>query len=205
MQTALSTHPTKHRDLSRMTEMSETQTQETPISVTAEAARKRAAAANFLPIVRGRLPLLFVHALRFDPVLLALSTKDASTKFGTSVGKVFDIRKNRNFAYVTADFKPSAEDVSQAEAWIAQVGGANAKGLTASGDKTVMQTTLDNYKERGLASVEESAKFSATRTSTRAKSTVAPVVAADGTASAPATQATEVVQNTANAADDLLS
>lgn len=186
--------------------MSETQTQETqaPVSATAEAARKRAAAANFLPIVRGRLPLLFVHALRFDAVLLALSTKDAATKFGTSVGKVFDIRKGRNFAYITADFKPSAEDISAAEAWIAQVGGANAKGLTASGDKSVMQTTLDSYKERGLASVEESAKFAATRTSTRAKSTAPAATGVVPTTSAPA-QTAEVVQNTANAADDLLS
>lgn len=178
---------------------------QSPVSASAEAARKRAAAANFLPIVRGRLPLLFVHALRFDAVLLALSTKDAATKFGTSVGKVFDIRKGRNFAYITADFKPSAEDVAQAEAWIAQVGGANAKGLTANGDKNVMQATLDQYKAQGLASVEESAKFAAVRTSTRAKATVAP--ASTGlVANTTATPVqTEAVQNVANAADDLLS
>lgn len=180
--------------------------EQAPISITAEAARKRAAAANFLPIVRGRLPLLFVHALRFDAVLNALSTKDAATKFGTSVGKVFDIRKGRNFAYITADFKPSAEDVAQAEAWIAQVGGANAKGLTANGDKNVMQATLDQYKAQGLASVEESAKFAAVRTSTRAKATVTAPASTGLVANTTVTPVqTEAVQNVVDAADDLLS
>ena len=162
-------------------------------------ARKRAAASNFLPIVRGRLPLLFVHAIRFDTVLNAMSNKDLATKFATSVGKVFDIKKGRNFGYVTADFKPSAEDVAAAEAWIAQVGGTNAKGLATVGDKNVMQTTLDAYKAKGLATAEEVAAFSATRTATRKpaekKEGAAPAAGAQEAASASA----------AGAADDLLA
>lgn len=162
-------------------------------------ARKRAAASNFLPIVRGRLPLIFVHAIRFDSVLNAMSNKDLATKFATSVGKVFDIKKGRNFGYVNAEFKPSAEDVAQAEAWIAQVGGTNAKGLATVGDKSVMQTTLDTYKAAGLATAEEVAAFSAARTATRK-----PAEKKEG--AAPAAGAQEAVQTaTSGAADDLLA
>lgn len=161
-------------------------------------ARKRAAASNFLPIVRGRLPLVFVHAIRFDAVLKAMSNKDLCTKFATSVGKVFDIKKGRNFGYVNEGFKPTDEDIKAAEAWIAQVGGQNAKGLATVGDKAVMQSTLDAYKARGLATVEEAAAFSAQRTSTRVKSdkSAAPAAVAAGG---------EAVQATAGASDDLLS
>ena len=70
-------------------------TAEALAAATASAAaeiRKRAAAANFLPIVRGRLPLVFVHAVRFDPVVGAMGNKDTASKFATSVGKIFDIK-----------------------------------------------------------------------------------------------------------------
>jgi hypothetical protein len=131
------------------------------------AARQRAAASNFLPIVRGRLPLIFVHAIRFDKVLSAMGNKDLASKFATSVGKVFDIKKGRNFGYVNEGFKPSAEDVTAAQGWIDQVGAENAKAVAAVGDKALMQNTLDSYKTRGLATAEEIAAFSAARVSTR--------------------------------------
>jgi hypothetical protein len=166
----------------------------------AEAARKRAPASNFLPIVRGRLPLMFVHAIRFDPVLNAMGNSDLATKFATSVGKVFDIKKNKNFAYVGKDFVPSAEDVKAAEAWVAQVGAANAKGQTASGDATLMGQTVEAYKAKGLATAEQAAAFAATRTTARAKPVAAP--AAAGTATEGKTEA---VQSTAKSTgDDLL-
>ena len=114
--------------------------------------RKRAAAANFLPIVRGRLPLIFVHAVRFDDVVSKMGTKDAAAKFGTSVGKVFDIHKNRNFSYIGADFKPTADDVTSARAWAEQIGGQNAKGMTANGDKALMLKIVEQYEARGLGS-----------------------------------------------------
>lgn len=163
--------------------------------------RKRAEPTNFLPIVRGRLPLLFVHAIRFDKVLNVMQNKDLAAKFATSVGKVFDIKKGRNFSYVTEGFKPSAEDVAAAEAWIAQVGGANAKGLTANGDRDLMQKTLDEYKQRGLASAEEAAAFSAARTATRVPATPA-AKTSGGANPAPAAQ---VQAAAAGSSDDLLS
>lgn len=180
-------------------------------AATAEAAateRKRAAASNFLPIVRGRLPLIFVHAIRFDKVLNAMANKDLAVKFATSVGKVFDIKKGRNFGYVNEGFKPTPEDVTTAEAWISQVGAANAKGQTAQGDKNLMQTTLDAYKERGLASAEEAAAFAAARTATRSAATPAAGTnqGSAGAAALPTSGgSTETLQaSNAGSADDLL-
>lgn len=161
-----------------------------------EAARKRAAASNFLPIVRGRLPLLFVHAIRFDAVITAMGNKDIATKFATSVGKVFDIKKGRNFAYITAEYKPSAEDLTAAQAWIDQVGAGNAKGLTAIGDKDLMTKVLEQYKSGGTASAEDVAKLAAQRGSTRTAKAKAP--AKVGTKA-------ESTQTNAGAADDLLA
>lgn len=166
-------------------------------------ARKRAPAANFLPIVRGRLPLLFVHAVRFDKVLNPMSNKDLAAKLGTSVGKVFDIKKGRNFGYVNEAFKPSAEDIAAAEAWLAQVGATNAKGLNAVGDKALVQGIIDQYKTRGLASAEEAAKFSADRTASRPAR--APAVAGAPAAAAGLPASTEVQAAQSGAADDLLS
>lgn len=167
-------------------------------------ARKRAAASNFLPIVRGRLPLLFVHAIRFDKVLNAMSNKDLASAFATSVGKVFDIKKGRNFGYVNAEFKPSAEDIAAAEGWIAQIGAQNAKGLSAQGNKQLLQNTLDEYKARGLASAEEVAALSAARTASRPAAKTAGAKA--GTTLPSTGVGAEGTQTAAaSSADDLLS
>jgi hypothetical protein len=163
-----------------------------------ETERKRAPASNFLPIVRGRLPLVFVHAVRFDDVLKAMGNKDLAAKLATSVGKIFDIKKGRNFAYVDAGYKPSAEDIASAESWIAQVGADNAKGQKATGDVELMTRILDGYKERGLASAEEAAALSAARGASRK-----PREPKAGGADKP--EAGEAVQSGGDAADSLLS
>lgn len=132
------------------------------VQATAEE-RKRAPASNFLPIVRGRFPLLLVHAVRFDEALNKMGTKDVAAKMATSVGKVFDIRKGRNFAYLTKDFKPSAADVADAKTWAAQIGQNNAKGLAASGDAKLVNDIIAAYEAAGLATAEETAKFTASK------------------------------------------
>ena len=165
-----------------------------------ETARKRAAASNFLPIVRGRLPLVFVHAVRFDPVIGAMGNKDTASKFATSVGKIFDIKKGRNFSYVTADYKPSAEDLAAAQGWIDQIGGENTKGMAAQGDKVLMTQVLEQYKAGGLATAEDIAKLTAQRGATRTVKAKAPA-----TGSLPATTGEAVQGASAGTADDLLS
>lgn len=166
---------------------------------TAAEARKRAPASNFLNIVRGRLPLLFVAAVRSNPVLAAMSTKDLASKLATSVGKVFDIRKGRNFGYIGADYVPTAEDVTAAKAWIDAIGAENVKGLVAQGDKALMQSLIDEYEAKGLATPEQAAAQSSLRTVTRKPKAEGekPATSAPGEA-APQT-------STASASDDLLS
>ena len=171
--------------------------------------RKRAAAANFLPIVRGRLPLVFVHAVRFDPTINAMGNKDAASKFATSVGKIFDIKKGRNFAYVDESYKPSAEDLAAAQAWIDQVGAENAKGLSALGDKTLMTAVLEQYKAGGLATAEDIAKLTALRGAARTVKAATPaagVLADTGRRKTSDRRETQVVTaGDVGSADDLLA
>lgn len=182
--------------------MTDTVAEGTAAAETTEQAteRKRAAASNFLPIVRGRLPLLFVHAVRFDAVLNAMGNKDLAAKLATSVGKVFDIKKGRNFSYVDANFKPSQDDIAAADAWIAAVGNENTKGQKAVGDADLMTRVVNEYKERGLASAEEAAALSAARGAARKK---ADAQATDVSISGVVAETTQAGADTA--ADALLS
>lgn len=175
----------------------------TATAAAAAETRKRAAAANFLPIVRGRLPLVFVHAVRFDPTIGAMGNKDIATKFGTSVGKVFDIKKGRNFAYINAEYKPSAEDLAAAQAWIDQVGAQNAKGLSAVGDKALMTTVLEQYKSGGLATAEDIAKLTAARGAARTVKAAAPATGVLATKTVSEKQ--EITAGNVGSADDLLA
>ncbi len=181
-------------------------TAEALAAATASAAaeiRKRAAAANFLPIVRGRLPLVFVHAVRFDPVVGAMGNKDTASKFATSVGKIFDIKKGRNFAYVNAEYKPSAEDLAAAQAWIDQIGAENAKGLSALGVKALMTSVLEQYKAGGLATAEDIAKLTAARGAARTVKAAAPATGV--LAGKAVTEKQEITAGDVGSADDLLA
>lgn len=111
---------------------------------------------NLLDIINGRLPLPLVYMIRFDK-LGALSNADAAKAFGTSVGKVFDIKKGRNFGYVDANYKPSAEEVAAAKAWC-------ETGKTAKSQKTLAEVggrpadILKALEAMGVATAEEVAK-----------------------------------------------
>lgn len=109
--------------------------------------------ANILNIINGRLPLPLVHMIRFQETG---SNGELAKKYGTSVGKVFDIKKGRNFGYITADYKPSAEEVAAAKNWCET--GKTAKGQTlaeAGGNPTDILAKLEKM---GVASNEEVAK-----------------------------------------------
>ena len=81
--------------------------------------------AKALDILNGRMPLPIVYAIRFQEEAGAKNSELAK-KYGTSVGKVFDIRKGSNFSYITKDYKPSAEELAAARAHITT--GTSAKG-----------------------------------------------------------------------------
>jgi len=106
--------------------------------------RKRAPKTNLLDIVRGRMPLACVAAVRFQEKA-EVSNNDVAKKFGTSVGKIFDIRKGRNFGYITADYKPSDEDFKAAEAWAKEA-------AKHGGDEAAIMALVDKL---GKASADE--------------------------------------------------
>ena len=81
--------------------------------------------AKALDILNGRMPLPIVYAIRFQEDAGAKNSELAK-KYGTSVGKVFDIRKGSNFGYITKDYLPSAEELAAARAHITT--GTSAKG-----------------------------------------------------------------------------
>lgn len=67
---------------------------------------------NLTPnIVRGRMPAALVYAIRF---LEDGSESEIAKKYKTTGGKVNDIKKNRNFGYITEDTKFSREELDKA-------------------------------------------------------------------------------------------
>lgn len=70
-------------------------------------------------IIRGRMPLPIVHAIKFGP---ADETDGAlAAKFRTTNGKISDIRKERNFGYIKEDYVPSEEQLAKAKAYAEQL------------------------------------------------------------------------------------
>lgn len=70
-------------------------------------------------IIRGRIALAIVYLIRFVESA-ETGTKALAEKYGTTVGKIDDIRKNRNFAYVTEDVRFTQEQINEGIAFIAQ-------------------------------------------------------------------------------------
>ena len=70
-------------------------------------------------IIRGRIALAIVYLIRFVEAA-ETGTKALAEKYGTTVGKVDDIRKNRNFAYVTEDVRFTQEQIQEGINFIAQ-------------------------------------------------------------------------------------
>lgn len=140
--------------------MSEVQSLEQP-------ARKRAPATNLLPIVSGSMPLLFVHAIRFNDGVKALSNKDIASKFATSIGKVYDIVKNKNFSYVDESWKPTEADLEKAVAWVGRIGAENKHGLPTQGDADMLSELIEQYRAGGLASPEDAEVIAAKRAQAR--------------------------------------
>ncbi len=113
-------------------------------------------------IINGRMPVAIVALARFGNTK-AEPTKVQADMFGTTVGKIDDIRKNRNFAYVTADFKPTADQKAAGVAWLK----THPYFDQANVDKLIVE--LDATPE---ANAEEAAAFEAVRVAARGQSPV---------------------------------
>lgn len=107
-------------------------------------------------IIRGRMPVAVVALARFG------TTKDLATKaqadaFGTTVGKIDDIRKNRNFAYVTADFRPTEQQKADGKAWLER-------------HPTGAEALIAELEAVQVATAEEAAAFETARAGARGQS-----------------------------------
>ncbi len=111
-------------------------------------------------IINGRMPVAVVAQIRFGNNK-GDATKDLAAMYGTTVGKIDDIKKNRNFAYVGADFKPTQEQIDQGLEWLKR----HPKWSTGDVDKVI--TELENTS---VATAEEAAKFEADRIAARGQS-----------------------------------
>lgn len=107
-------------------------------------------------IIRGRMPVAVVALARFG-LMKDSATKAVADAFGTTVGKVDDIKKNRNFAYVTAEFKPTAGQKADGIAWLGR-------------HPTGAQALIDELKAMPEATAEEAAAFEAVRSASRGQS-----------------------------------
>ncbi len=173
-------------------------TEEVQTSTAAEAAVEKKVNAA---IINGRMPVAVVAQIRFGNNK-GDATKALADLYGTTVGKIDDIKKNRNFAYVTADFKPTAVMKDEGVAWLQR----HPKFDTGAVDAVIVE--LENTPE---ASEAEALAFAGVRTAARAQPTVtkegAPVVdAGGGNRRKPrAKKADAVVEDAGATADALLA
>ena len=112
-------------------------------------------------IIQGRMPVAVVHLMRFGSDKNK-ATKDLAVAFGTTVGKVDDVKKNRNFAYVTEATGFTDEQIAEGIEWLKR----HPKYDDANVDNLVNE--LESYT-RGTP--EEVAAFEAARTAARGQPT----------------------------------
>ena len=112
------------------------------------------------PIISGRMPVAVVAQIRFGNDK-GESTKVLASKYGTTVGKIDDIKKNRNFAYVTADFAPTQAQIDEGIEWLQRHPSYNEGTV----DPIILE--LENTP---VATAEQAAAFDAARASARGTS-----------------------------------
>lgn len=112
-------------------------------------------------IIQGRMPVAVVHALRFGS-LKGGATKDIAAKAGTTVGKVDDIKKNRNFSYVVEATKFTEAQIAEGIEWLNRHPKYGESGVDA------LVVELDSYER---ATEDEAKAFEAARTAARGQPT----------------------------------
>ncbi len=112
-------------------------------------------------IIQGRMPVAVVHLLRFGSNKGG-AAKDLAAKFGTTVGKVDDVKKNRNFAYVVEATKFTEAQIAEGTEWLKRHPKYDESGVDA------LVVELESYEK---ASAEEAAAFEAARTAARGQPT----------------------------------
>lgn len=118
---------------------------------------QKVGAAPKKAIINGRMPVAIVFQVRFGNDK-AESTKVLADKYGTTVGKIDDIKKGRNFAYVTESFRPTADMKAAGVAWLKTHPYYDAANV----DKLIIE--LEATPE---ATAEEAAAFEGVRVAAR--------------------------------------
>ena len=112
-------------------------------------------------IINGRMPVAVVAQIRFGNNK-GDSTKELAAMYGTTVGKIDDIKKNRNFAYVVEDTRFTQAQIDEGCEWLKR----HPKYDEAGADALVVE--LEGYT---VATDEEAKAFEAARTAARGQPT----------------------------------
>lgn len=104
-------------------------------------------------ILRGRMPLALVAMIKREPS--DMTTSALAAKYRTTVGKIDDIRKGRNFGYVDASFCPTEDQAKSAAEWINKL------------DQEFLEELMSNLEQMGIATQEQADAFAAKRKAAR--------------------------------------
>lgn len=102
-------------------------------------------------IIRGRISLPIVFLIRHVEDA-SKTTKELAEKYATTVGKIDDIRKCRNFAYVTEDVRFTEAQIEEAVTYIAQHEDSDAASLVT-----------DMLRKLEIATPEQAEAFAGTK------------------------------------------
>lgn len=128
-------------------------------AVEAEATEAKAPAKPKVDIIRGRMPVAMVYTVRFGK--LAEGGANCQRLFATTVGKIYDIEKNRNFSYVTEEVKFTQAQIDEGIEWI---------GHHPMFDEEGAQMVADYLNALPVADEAAAAKFEETRKAARGQS-----------------------------------
>lgn len=104
-------------------------------------------------IIRGRMPVAVVHQIRFGNDKNDAS-KVLAAKYGTTVGKIDDIKKGRNFSYITQEFKPTQSQLDDGLEWLTRHPQYNTGNV---------DTIINELSNTVVATAEEAAEFETKR------------------------------------------
>jgi len=108
-------------------------------------------------IIRGRMPIAIVAMVRFGDQKLG-ATKDLATLFGTTVGKIDDIKKRHTFSYLPETFKPTTEQKAEGIEWLQKHVGFK---------KGAVDVLINELEKTKLCTPEEAAAYEKLRVANR--------------------------------------
>ena len=112
-------------------------------------------------IIRGRMPIVIVFMIRYGDQKEG-ATKALATLFGTTVGKITDIKKGSTFKYLTDAFKPTATQKADGIEYLKKHVGY---------DKGEVDKVINELEQTVEATIEEAAAIEATRAVAKGQTT----------------------------------